>query len=129
VGMSSGTDALLAALMALDVGPGDEVITSTYTFFASGGVIARLGATPVFVDIDPATFNIDPAATAAAITARTKAIMPVHLYGRVADMARIMAAAAERGITVIEDAAQAIGAFDEDNRRAGSIGDMGCFSF
>jgi dTDP-4-amino-4,6-dideoxygalactose transaminase len=129
IGMSSGTDALLAALMALHVGPGDEVVTTTYSFFATAGVIARLGATPVFVDIVPATCNIDPAAVAAAVTARTKAIMPVHLYGRVADMDPILAAARERGIPVIEDAAQAIGAFDGQRRQAGSIGDMGCFSF
>jgi dTDP-4-amino-4,6-dideoxygalactose transaminase len=129
VGMSSGTDALLAALMALEIGPGDEVVTTTYSFFATAGVIVRLGATPVFVDIDPVTYNIDPAATAAAITERTKAIIPVHLYGRVAEMDPVMAAARERGVPVIEDAAQAIGAFDAQRRQAGSIGDLGCFSF
>ena len=129
IGMSSGTDALLAALMALEVGPGDDVVTTTYSFFATGGVVARLGAKPVFVDIDPVTYNIDPDAAAAAITERTKAIIPVHLYGRLADMDPIMAAARERGIAVIEDAAQAIGAFDTQRRQAGSIGDMGCFSF
>ncbi|MBR9990232.1 MAG: DegT/DnrJ/EryC1/StrS family aminotransferase [Gemmatimonadetes bacterium] len=129
IGMSSGTDALLAALMALDIGPGDEVVTTTYSFFATAGVIARLGATPVFVDIDPVTYNIDPSAAAGAVTAHTKAIMPVHLYGRIADMDPILAAARERGIPVIEDAAQAIGAFDGQHRKAGSIGDMGCFSF
>jgi dTDP-4-amino-4,6-dideoxygalactose transaminase len=129
VGMSSGTDALLAALMALDVGPGDEVILPAYTFFATAGVVARLGATPVFVDIDPVTFNIAPDAVAGAITDRTRAIIPVHLYGRMADMTPIMRAAAARGIAVIEDAAQAIGAFDADGRKAGAIGDMGCFSF
>lgn len=129
IGMSSGTDALLAALMALEIGPGDDVVTTTYSFFATGGVVARLGAKPVFVDIDPVTYNIDPDAAAAAITERTKAIIPVHLYGRLADMDPIMAAARERGIAVIEDAAQAIGAFDTQRRQAGSIGDMGCFSF
>ncbi|MEX1183838.1 MAG: DegT/DnrJ/EryC1/StrS family aminotransferase [Gemmatimonadota bacterium] len=129
VGMSSGTDALLAALMALEIGPGDEVITTPYTFFATVGVIARLGATPVFVDIDPATFNIDAALIASAMTARTKAIIPVHLYGRMADMDGIMATARARGVPVIEDAAQAIGAFDGQGRKAGAIGDMGCFSF
>jgi dTDP-4-amino-4,6-dideoxygalactose transaminase len=129
VGMSSGTDALLAALMALDIGPGDEVVTTTYSFFATGGVIARLGAKPVFVDIDPVTYNIDAAAAAAAVTDRTRALIPVHLYGRVSDMESLMATARERGIPVIEDAAQAIGAFDAQQRRAGSIGEMGCFSF
>jgi dTDP-4-amino-4,6-dideoxygalactose transaminase len=129
IGMSSGTDALLAALMALGAGPGDEVVTTTYSFFATAGVIARLGATPVFVDIDPATFNLDADAAAAAITERTIAVMPVHLYGRVADMTPLLDAARARGISVIEDAAQAIGATDGDGRRAGAIGDMGCFSF
>jgi dTDP-4-amino-4,6-dideoxygalactose transaminase len=129
VGMSSGTDALLAALMAINAGPGDEVITTTYSFFATGGVIARLGATPVFVDIDPATYNMDAAAAVAAVTERTKAIIPVHLYGRMADMDPVMGAAAGRGIAVIEDAAQAIGSFDAQRRQAGTIGDMGCFSF
>ena len=129
IGMSSGTDALLAALMALEIEPGDEVVTTTYSFFATAGVIARLGATVVFVDIDPTTYNIDAAAAAAAITARTKAIIPVHLYGRVADMDPMVAAARARGVAVIEDAAQAIGAFDCERRQAGSIGDIGCFSF
>ena len=129
VGMSSGTDALLAALMALDVGPGDEVITSTFTFFATAGVIARLGARPVFVDIDPATFNMDPRAAAAALGPRTKALVPVHLYGRVADMDGLVSAARERGVPVVEDAAQAIGATDARGRRAGAITELGCFSF
>jgi dTDP-4-amino-4,6-dideoxygalactose transaminase len=129
VGMSSGTDALLAALMALDIGPRDEVIVPTYTFFATAGVVARLGATPVFVDIDPVTYNITPDAVAAAVTPRTRAVIPVHLYGRMVDMDGIMAVARARGIAVIEDAAQAIGAFDAAGRKAGSIADMGCFSF
>ena len=128
VGVSSGTDALLAALMALGIGRGDEVITSPYTFFATAGSIWRAGATPVFVDIDPATFNIDPAKIAAAVTDKTKAIMPVHLFGQVADMEPILAVAAERGLAVIEDAAQAIGA-ERNGRRAGAFGTAGCFSF
>lgn len=129
IGMSSGTDALLAALMACGVGPGDEVVTTPYSFFATAGVVARLGARAVFVDIDPATFNIDAAAAVEAITPKTRAIIPVHLYGRMADIDRIMRAAAARGIAVIEDAAQAIGSFDASGRKAGSIGDYGCFSF
>jgi dTDP-4-amino-4,6-dideoxygalactose transaminase len=153
IGMSSGTDALLAALMVLDTGPGDEVIVPTYTFFATAGVVARLGATPVFVDIDPVTYNMLPDATAAAIGERTRAIIPVHLYGRMADMDPFMemagqgsagiegadgagragrgdnGAAAGRGIAIIEDAAQAIGATDGRGRRAGSVGHIGCFSF
>lgn len=128
VGMSSGTDALLAALMALEVGPGDEVIVPTYTFFATAGVVARLGASPVFVDIDAATYNVLPAAVAAAVTPRTRAVVPVHLYGRMADMDALQAAVPP-GVAIIEDAAQAIGAFDAAGRQAGSIGSMGCFSF
>jgi dTDP-4-amino-4,6-dideoxygalactose transaminase len=128
IGMSSGTDALLAALMALDLGPGDEVVTTPYTFFATAGAISRLGATPVFVDIDPLTYNIDPARIEGAITPRTRAIMPVHLFGQMADMDPIMEIAAQRDLVVIEDAAQAIGA-EYKGRRAGSIGHMGCFSF
>jgi dTDP-4-amino-4,6-dideoxygalactose transaminase len=129
VGMSSGTDALLAALMAIDVGPGDEVITSTYSFFATAAVIVRLGARPVFVDIDPVSFNIDPEAAAAKVTPRSKAIMPVHLYGRCVEMGPLVEAAATHGLTVIEDAAQALSARDRDGRRAGALGHMGCFSF
>jgi dTDP-4-amino-4,6-dideoxygalactose transaminase len=129
VGMSSGTDALLAALMALDIGAGDEVIVPTYTFFATAGVVARLGATPVFIDIDPATYNVTAAAVAAAVTPRTRAVIPVHLYGRMVEMDGIMDLAMKHGFAVIEDAAQAIGAFDAAGRKAGSIGDMGCFSF
>lgn len=129
VGMSSGTDALLAALMAIGVGPGDEVITTAYSFFASAAVIVRSGAVPVFVDIDRVTFNLDPEAAAAKITRRTKAIMPVHLYGRCADMAPINAAAEAHELTVIEDAAQALSASDRVGRKAGALGHMGCFSF
>jgi dTDP-4-amino-4,6-dideoxygalactose transaminase len=128
VSASSGTDALLLALMALDVKAGDEVITSTYSFFATAGAIARVGARPVLVDIDPATFNIDPAALASAITDRTKAILPVHLYGLCADMDPILAVAQRHGIPVIEDAAQAIGATYK-GRPAGGMGTVGCFSF
>ena len=129
VGVSSGTDALLAALMAIQVGPGDEVITTSYSFFSTAGVIARLGASPVFVDIDRETFNIDPFAVVEKITSRTKAIIPVHLFGRCAEMDPIVEAAKKHGIYVIEDAAQAIGAKDAKNRSAGMIGDVGCFSF
>ena len=127
-GVSSGSDALLAALMAEGVGVGDEVVTSAYTFFATAGAIARLGATPVFADIDPDTLNIDPAGVAAALTPQTKAIIPVHLFGQPADMDPIMKLADERGLVVIEDAAQAIGA-EYRGRRVGAIGHYGCFSF
>ena len=128
IGVSSGTDALLVALMAIDVQPGDEVITTPYTFFATGGCIARLGAKPVFVDIDPVTYNIDPSLIEAAVTQRTRAIMPVHLYGQMADMDPIMDIANRHSLMVIEDAAQAIGA-EYKGRHAGSIGHLGCFSF
>jgi dTDP-4-amino-4,6-dideoxygalactose transaminase len=128
IGVSSGTDALLVAMMALDVGQGDEVVTTPYTFFATAGCIARLGAKPVFVDIDPATFNIDPTRIEAAITPRTKAIMPVHLFGQCADMGPILAVAKKHNVPVIEDAAQAIGS-EYQGKRAGSMGDVGCFSF
>lgn len=126
VGMSSGTDALLVALMALDLTPGDEVIIPSFTFFATGGVVARLNATPVFVDLDPVTFNADPKAIEAAITPRTKAIMPVHLFGQLADMPAILAIAAKHGIPVIEDACQSLGAKGW-GKSAGQFGDMtGC---
>jgi len=128
VAVSSGTDAVLVALMAHGVGPGDEVVTSTYSFFATAGSIVRLGATPVLVDIDPATFNLDPGAIARAITPRTKAIMPVHLFGLSADMDPILDEASRSGIRVIEDAAQAIGATYKD-RTVGGLGLAGCFSF
>lgn len=128
IGVSSGTDALLVALMAIDIRPGDEVITTPYTFFATAGSIARLGAVPVFVDIDPLTFNIDPSAIESRITPRTRVIMPVHLYGQMADMDPIMEIAQRHNLIVIEDAAQAIGS-EYKGRRAGSIGHMGCFSF
>ena len=128
VGVASGTDALLLALMAHGVGEGAEVITTPYTFFATGGSISRSGATPVFVDIDPTTYNLDPGKIEAAITERTKAIMPVHLYGQCADMDPINEIAKKHDLIVIEDAAQAIGA-EYKGRRAGSLGDIGCFSF
>jgi dTDP-4-amino-4,6-dideoxygalactose transaminase len=129
VGMSSGTDALLAALMAAGVGPDHEVITSAYSFFATAGSIARLGARPVFVDIDPVSFNLDPRAVEANVTAKTRAILPVHLFGRCADLDPLLELAARRSITLIEDAAQAIGAVDARNRKAGAVARMGCFSF
>lgn len=129
IGVSSGTDALLMAFMALQCGPGDEVIVPTFSFFATAGCVSRTGATPVFVDVDPVTMNIDPTAVRAAITPRTKAIVPVHLFGQSADMDAIMAIGNEHGIAVIEDAAQAIGTQDRHGRRVGSIGMMGCFSF
>src|SRR5882672_6037310 len=145
IGISSGTDALLIALMALDIGAGDEVLTSPYTFFATAGTIARVGARPVFVDIEPGTFNISPEALekfiasqcetrAGALINRTtggrvRSIMPVHLYGQMADMTRIQEIAKRHGLSIIEDAAQAIGSEDAKGRRACSIGDIGCLSF
>ena len=145
IGVSSGTDALLLALMALAVGAGDAVITSPFSFFATAGTIARAGARPLFCDIDPLTFNLSPAAVAELIErecvvregvlvhrgsgARVRALMPVHLYGQVADMAGLMEIARRHGLRVIEDAAQAIGAADARQRRAGSFGDVGCLSF
>mgnify|MGYP000957613965 CR=1 FL=1 len=128
VGVSSGTDALLASLMAFSIGPGDEVITTPFTFFATVGSILRLGATPVFVDIDRDTYNIDTAKIARKITTRTKAIMPVHLFGQSVDMDPVMELAKKYGLAVIEDAAQAIGS-EYMGSRIGSIGNVGCFSF
>jgi dTDP-4-amino-4,6-dideoxygalactose transaminase len=128
IGVSSGTDALLVALIAAGIKPGDEVITTPYTFFATAGCIARLGATPVFVDIDARTYNICSADIEAAISPRSKAIIPVHLFGQMAEMDPIVEIARRHRLLVIEDAAQAIGA-EYDNRRAGSVGEMGCFSF
>ncbi|TFG39879.1 MAG: DegT/DnrJ/EryC1/StrS family aminotransferase, partial [Syntrophobacterales bacterium] len=127
-GVSSGSDALLIALMAEGINSGDEVITSSYTFFATAGSIYRTGADPVFVDIDPVSFNIDPAQIEEKITSSTKAIIPVHLYGQMADMDPIMEIARKHNLVVIEDACQAIGA-EYNGKRAGSIGDYGCFSF
>lgn len=128
IGVASGTDALLIALRATGIKPGDEVITSNYSFFASASVISRIGARPVFVDIDKETYNIDTAKIEAAISPKTKAIIPVHLFGQVADMDEIMDIAKKNNLTVIEDAAQAIGAKYKE-KKAGSIGDFGCFSF
>src|SRR6202008_372547 len=145
LGLSSGTDALLLALMALDIGPGDEVITTPFTFFATAGVVARLGARPFFCDIDPATFNLDPAAVRQAIAERCElrgdrlgnrgtggavpAVLPVHLYGQMADLDAFAKIARTYRLAVIEDAAQAIGAALADGRRASSVGDVGCLSF
>lgn len=145
IGVSSGTDALLLALMALRIGAGDEVITSPFTFFATAGAIARVGARPVFCDIDPQTFNLSPAAVDEFIErgcvvrdgvlrnrvsdGRVVALMPVHLYGQTADMDHLMPIARRHGLRVIEDAAQAIGSEHTHGARAGSIGDVGCFSF
>jgi dTDP-4-amino-4,6-dideoxygalactose transaminase len=128
IGVASGSDALLLALMALDVRPGDEVIVPTYTFFATAGVVSRLRATPVFVDIDPGTYNLDPDGVAQAITDRTRAVIPVHLFGQCAAMDAILDLCTDREIAVIEDAAQAIGSRFR-GRPAGSMGTMGCFSF
>jgi dTDP-4-amino-4,6-dideoxygalactose transaminase len=128
VSVSSGTDALLLALMALDIRAGDEVVTSTFSFFATAGAIARLGAKPVLVDIDETTFNLDPGRVAAAITPRTKAIIPVHLFGLSADMDPILDVAARADVPVVEDAAQAIGA-SYKSRLLGGLGAVGCFSF
>ncbi len=128
VAVSSGTDALLLALMALDIKPGDEVVTPTYSFFATAGAVARLNAKPVLVDIDETTFNMDPAKLAAAITPKTKAIIPVHLFGQAAEMEPILNIAAKSNIPVVEDAAQAIGATYR-SQPLGGLGAFGCFSF
>ena len=128
IAVSSGTDAVLLALMTLDIKAGDEVVTPTYSFFATAGAVVRLGARPVLVDIDPETFNVDPGAVAAAMTPRTKAIMPVHLFGLSADLDPLVALASRAGVPIVEDAAQAIGATYK-SRPAGGIGAIGCFSF
>jgi len=129
VGVSSGTDALLVALMALNVGAGDEVVTTPFSFFATAGTVARLGAVPVFVDIDPVTFNIDARQVEARMTSRTKAVLPVHLFGQCAEMKPLLELCGRLRVPVVEDAAQAIGAEYGDGRRAGSMGVIGCFSF
>ncbi len=134
VGVASGSDALLLSLMALGIGPGDEVLLPPFTFFATAGSVSRLGATPVFVDIDQQTYNIDPSNITEKITPRTKAIIPVHLFGQCADMDPLLKIAKEKSLFIIEDAAQALGAEYKPNagsqgRRAGQIGDLGCFSF
>jgi len=128
VAVASGTDAILLSLMAIGINPGDEVITTPYTFFATGGCIDRLGAVPVFVDINPETYNIDPEKIEKKITPKTKAIIPVHLYGQMCHMDRIMDIAKKHNLRVIEDAAQSIGATYK-KKKSGSIGDTGCFSF
>ncbi|MGC1723306.1 MAG: DegT/DnrJ/EryC1/StrS family aminotransferase [Isosphaeraceae bacterium] len=128
IGCASGSDALLLPLLAIDIGPGDEVITTPYTFFATGGSIWRTGAKPIFVDIEPDTFNIDPVRIEAAITPRTRAIIPVHLFGQVAEMGPIQEIARRHGLTVLEDAAQAIGSAYHGTR-AGTLGDVAAFSF
>jgi dTDP-4-amino-4,6-dideoxygalactose transaminase len=128
IGVSSGTDALLAALMALDVGPGDDVVTTPFSFFATAGSIARLGARPVFADIEPGTFNIDASAVASAVTPDTKAIVPVHLFGQSANMDAVVEIASRTSAAVVEDAAQAIGTRYR-NRPVGGLGTIGCFSF
>ncbi len=129
IGVSSGTDALLVSLMALDIQPGDEIIMPAYSFFATAGVVSRLNAKPVFCDIDPVTFNIDPDKIEALVTDKTKAITPVHLYGQCAEMDKIIEIAKNHNLAVIEDAAQAIGSQYKDGRDAGTMGDLGCFSF
>jgi dTDP-4-amino-4,6-dideoxygalactose transaminase len=134
IGVASGSDALLLSLMALGIGSGDEVILPPFTFFSTAGVVSRLGAIPVFVDIDPATYNIDPSKIEMKITSKTKAIIPVHLFGQCADMDPLLKIAKENKFFVIEDAAQALGAEykplpNANGRRAGRMGDIGCFSF
>ena len=127
IGCASGSDAILLGLMAVDIGPGDEVITTPYSFFATVSSITRLGATPVFVDIDPVTYNLDVLQVEAKITSRTKAIEPVHLYGQCVDMVELKAICEKHGVAIVEDAAQAIGA-EENGLRAGAFGDVGCYS-
>jgi len=129
IGVSSGTDALLLALMALNIQPGDEVIVPTFSFFASAGVVSRLNAVPVFADIDPITFNLDPQSIEKLITPKTKVIIPVHLYGQSAAMDEIMAIAKKHQLKVVEDGAQAIGVQYKNGKKVGTIGDIGCYSF
>ncbi len=129
IGVSSGTDALLIALMALDIQPGDEVIVPTYSFFATAGVVSRLKAVPVFADVDPVTFNIDPDDIEKRVTSKTKAIIPVHLYGQSCEMDKIMEVARKHNLKVVEDGAQAIGVQYKDGKHVGTIGDIGCYSF
>lgn len=129
IGVSSGTDALTIAFMALEIGVGDEVLVPTFSFFATAGCVSRTGATPVFVDVDPVSFNIEPSSVRKAITSKTKAIVPVHLFGQAADMNALMQISRETGIPIIEDAAQAIGTQTSDGTRVGGIGTIGCFSF
>lgn len=129
IGVSSGTDALLLALMALDIQPGDEVIVPTFSFFATAGVVSRLNAVPVFADVDPVTFNLDPNEIEKLITPKTKAIIPVHLYGQSAAMDEIMTVAKKHNLKVVEDGAQAIGVQYKDGKKVGTIGDIGCYSF
>ncbi len=129
VGCGSGSDALLLALLATDAGAGAEVVTTPFTFFATAGAVVRTGARPVFVDIEPRTYNIDPARIDEVVNERTRALLPVHLYGQLAEMEGILRVAGRRGVRVIEDAAQAIGASDAAGRSAGAFGDAGCFSF
>jgi dTDP-4-amino-4,6-dideoxygalactose transaminase len=129
IGASSGTDALLVALMALGIGPGDEVVCPTYTFFATGGCVARLGARPVFVDVSPITYNLVPELVAEALTPRTRAVVTVHLFGRRAPVEPLLELLEGRDISLIEDTAQALGACDDQGRQVGTRGDMGSFSF
>jgi len=129
IGVSSGTDALMLALMSIDLKPGDEVIVPTYSFFATAGVVSRMNAVPVFADINPVTFNIDPEDVKRKVTSKTKAIIPVHLYGQSSDMEPVIKIAKENNIYIIEDAAQAIGTQYKDGKCVGTIGDIGCFSF
>ena len=129
IGVSSGTDALLLALMAIDIKPGDQVIVPTYSFFATAGVVSRLNATPVFAENDPVTFNLDPKDFEKKITSKTKAVIPVHLYGQSAELDQIVKIAKDHNLYVIEDAAQAIGTQYKDGKFVGTIGDIGCFSF
>lgn len=129
IGVSSGTDALLIALMALDIKPGDEIIVPTYSFFATAGVVSRMNAVPVFTDVDPVTFNIDPDDIEKKITGKTRAIIPVHLYGQSCEMDKVMDIARRYNLKVVEDGAQAIGVQYKDGKCVGTIGDIGCYSF